>query len=101
MRRELADVFARSLGDDDHLFLLPIYYAGGRAERDISSDDIAADAAQRGAPVEALRDRPALARRLGELAREDDTILVMGARDDSLRDLCRDLVVGLQDGSPN
>lgn len=95
MHRELAETFARALGGDDRAFLLPIYYAGGNAVEDISSEQLAEEARAQGAPVEALPDREALAVRLAELAREEDAILVMGARDDSLTDLCRDVATGL------
>ncbi|MFH1518355.1 MAG: Mur ligase domain-containing protein [Pseudomonadota bacterium] len=99
MRRDLVERFVRMLGDEDRVFLLPIYYVGGTAEKDISSADIAAEAAANGAPVEAVPDRASLVTRLAGIAREQDTILVMGARDDSLRDLCREIVVGLESRS--
>ena len=39
---------------------------------------------------------PALIARLAELARPDDTILVMGARDDTLTDLCRQIAGAIE-----
>ena len=95
MRRDLVEAFNRSLGNGDRAFLLPVYYVGGTAARDISSQDIASDAAALGAPVEAVPDRQSLVVRLARTARENDAILVMGARDDSLRDLCREIAAGL------
>ena len=91
MRTDLAETFERILGNEDRAFLLPIYYIGGAAKRDISSEDIAADCAARSVPIEAVQSREALMARLIEEARENDTILVMGARDDSLRALCRQI----------
>ena len=95
MRRDLAELFARVLGDEDRIFLLPIYYVGGTAQKDISSEALALEAAAHSAPVEAVADRTCLVARLRELARENDTILVMGARDHSLRAFCRDVVAAL------
>lgn len=89
MRQELAEMFERALGDEDRAFLLPIYYAGGTAVSDISSEMIAADARTHGAPVEAVPDRETLLARLDEIAGNGDAVLVMGARDFSLTDLCR------------
>ena len=69
---------------------------GGRIEAEISSTDLAAEARAQGAPVEALPDRRSLLDRLGRTVRENDTILVMGARDESLTQLCRDISASLE-----
>jgi len=95
MRRELCEALARALDRADRAFLLPIYYAGGTAAMDISAAAVAAEAAAMGAPVEAIADRAALLARLAETARADDTILVMGARDDTLTGLCRDIAAAI------
>lgn len=96
MHRELCEALARALTKSDRAFLLPIYYIGGTAAMDISATAIADEAAALGAPVEAMADRPALIARLAELARPDDTILVMGARDDTLTDLCRRIAAAIE-----
>ena len=96
MRRDLVELFTRILGTDDRAFLLPIYYVGGTAVKDISSAEIAAQAAANGAPVEAVPNRASLGERLAREARENDTILAMGARDDSLRDFCREVAARLE-----
>jgi UDP-N-acetylmuramate--alanine ligase len=96
MHRELCEALARTLTKSDRAFLLPIYYVGGTAAMDISAAAIAEEAAALGAPVESAADRPALIARLVELARPDDTILVMGARDDTLTDLCRQIAGAIE-----
>jgi UDP-N-acetylmuramate--alanine ligase len=96
MHRELCEALARTLTKSDRAFLLPIYYVGGTAAMDISAAAIAGEAAALGAPVEAVPDRPALVARLAELARPDDTILVMGARDETLTDLCRQIASAIE-----
>jgi UDP-N-acetylmuramate--alanine ligase len=95
MRRQLVETFVRALDGSDRAFLLPIYYVGGTAAMDIGAADIAAECAAKGAPVEAVADRAALIRRLHEMVRPKDTILVMGARDDTLTDLCREIASAL------
>jgi len=97
MRTELAETFAQVLSDEDRIFLLPIYYVGGSAAQDISSADIANDATAMGAKVIAVSDRAALASHIADYVQTKDTILVMGARDDSLRTLCRDIATGLSE----
>jgi len=97
MRRELAEVFERALGKDDCAFLLPIYYAGGTAATGVSSEVIAEEARARGAPVEAVPSREALLARLDDAAGNGDAILVMGARDFTLTDLCRAIAGILQE----
>ena len=42
LRRDFVDSFARSLGAEDRLWMLEVFYAGGTATRDFSSADIVA-----------------------------------------------------------
>ncbi len=100
MRQELVEVLARCLGKEDRLWLLPIYYAGGTAAKDISAAEIAAEAAARSAPVSAAADRAELLSALRQTAQEKDTILVMGARDDTLTALCREIAQALESAPP-
>lgn len=97
MRQELGEVFARCLSKEDRLYLLPIYYAGGTAAKDVSAAEIAADSAARGAPVRAVADRAELLALLNATAQEKDTILVMGARDDTLTGLCKEIATALEE----
>ncbi|WP_122466999.1 MULTISPECIES: UDP-N-acetylmuramate--L-alanine ligase [Brevundimonas] len=91
MRAEFAKTFAEELGEADVLVMPePVYY-GGTTDRSVGSADIAADIVALGRQAEALPDRAACGRRLLELARPGDRIVVMGARDDSLTDFARDL----------
>ncbi len=91
MRAEFARTFAENLDEDDVLLMLePVYY-GGTTDRGVDSADVAADVVALGRRAEALPDRATCGRRLLELARPGDRIVVMGARDDSLADFARDL----------
>ncbi len=84
VRRELAEVFSRVPRSTDHVLVLPIYYAGGTVQRDISSADVTADVTGHGQTVLAPATREESIGYLAEHAREGDLILVMGARDPSL-----------------
>lgn len=95
MRRELVEAFVRGMAGEDVLILCdPVYY-GGTVERTVTSADIVADVTEAGRTAEHVAERPDVARRLAELARRGDRILVMGARDDSLSQFASDLLESL------
>jgi len=83
MRRELSELFARAPRGADHVLLLPIYYAGGTVQRDISAADIAADCGQCDHAITAPADRSAALNNLATHANPGDLVLIMGARDPS------------------
>ncbi len=70
--------------ENDSLYLLPIYYAGGTAQKDISSADIINGLGSVAFKAEAVSDRDELLTTLKEDARSGDCVLIMGARDPSL-----------------
>ena len=77
---------------NDSLYLLPIYYAGGTAQKDISSEDIVTGLGPVPFTAEAVADRHALLRRLRTDVRRGDALLVMGARDPSLSGLVNQIM---------
>jgi UDP-N-acetylmuramate--alanine ligase len=97
LRRELVEAFASALTPADRLWLLEIFYAGGTATRDLSSTDLVADLTARGTSAEFAQSREWLVERLAVEAEAGDLILVMGARDPSLPELCR-AILGALDG---
>jgi UDP-N-acetylmuramate--alanine ligase len=76
-------------GQNDSLYLLPIYYAGGTAQKNISSEDIINGLGAVSFNAQAVRDRNELLAKLRLDARPGDCVLVMGARDPSLPALVR------------
>lgn len=92
-----AAAFAASLGAGDALWLLPVFDAGGTAQRDISSADLAAAAAAAGcrASVRTVESLEAARRAATDFRRAGGGILVMGARDPELPLLAR-AVAGLR-----
>jgi UDP-N-acetylmuramate--alanine ligase len=84
LRDEYIKGFQSIFRHGDSLYLLPIYYAGGTANKDISSRDIIAGLGPVAFSAEAVADRDALLKRLCVDTSPGDSILVMGARDPSL-----------------
>lgn len=82
-------VFTRHLGNRDSLYLLSIFDAGGKADRTVSSKQMA-NVINGIRPSLALSvEREELVHSLRDLADDGDVVLVMGARDHSLTDLAQ------------
>ena len=92
MRNEYIEVFAGNMRSGDHLILLPIFYAGGTASRDISSHDLAAGVTARGKSAEAVERRSDVLQRVSDY----DTWVVFGARDETLSEFARELANSVQ-----
>ena len=91
----LVETFAAGMAGEDVLILSdPIYY-GGTVERSVGSGDIVAGVGAAGRNAEHIPDRSACGRRLAELARPGDRIVVMGARDDTLSQFAREVLEAL------
>lgn len=100
MLAPLADAFASSLRPGDELVLLPVYDAGGTADRTINSDALAAEIRARGfGAVCEVGDLDGARAELSRLAVEFEAergprggaLLVCGARDPGLPRLAREL----------
>jgi UDP-N-acetylmuramate--alanine ligase len=87
LRADFVEAFATELDAQDRLWFLEVFYAGGTASKDISSAEVIAEIAARGAAAEYAPSREWLVERLAAEARAGDLILVMGARDPSLTEL--------------
>jgi UDP-N-acetylmuramate-alanine ligase len=97
LKEEYITTFRNSFLPNDSLYLLPIYYAGGTAQKNISSEDIISGLGPIVFVAQAIQDRDELLTRLKADARSGDCILLMGARDPSLFALAQK-VVELFDG---
>jgi UDP-N-acetylmuramate--alanine ligase len=83
LRKELVQVFTENLKEKDELYILPIYYAGGTAQKDISSKDIVTEIARMRVNSFAPLNRNDLFT-LPQKTKRGDAIIVMGARDPTL-----------------
>ncbi len=92
----LAEAFAVLRGGRHRVLLLPVYDAGGTADRSIGSDALAARLSAVGVDVACVADYAAVRRALREPAlTAGDAVLVMGARDPGLPLLARSCLDGL------
>jgi UDP-N-acetylmuramate--alanine ligase len=92
LKKEYVEIFAENLRPDDHVMMLPIFYAGGTSVKDISSEDLCREIRSAGKDAEVLAVRSLLFRRLNEW----DTYIVFGARDESLSDYAQEIAKRLQ-----
>jgi UDP-N-acetylmuramate--alanine ligase len=93
---DLLQVFQKRLQSKDHLFLLPIYDAGGTAERNISSEEFTQELINQGVCATFFTNRQKLTSHIVQLALPQDSIIIMGARDNTLTELARSILNSLK-----
>jgi UDP-N-acetylmuramate--alanine ligase len=91
MKNEYVEAFSQNLDDSDHLILLPIFYSGGTARKDISSHDLADGVRDNGKSVQVSEEREAVLK----LLHKWDTYVIFGARDETLSDFARKIAENL------
>lgn len=84
----LAAMFNATVRPCDRLLLLPVYDAGGTANRSVRSENLFA---RLSCPAECVASLDAAGERLRSLARPDTTLALLGARDPGLNALARRL----------
>jgi UDP-N-acetylmuramate--alanine ligase len=92
LKDEYIATFRTAFRQHDSLYLLPIYYAGGTAQKNISSEDIIQGLGPVAFKAQALSNRDELLTKLKVDAKSGDCVLLMGARDPSLPALVRKVV---------
>ncbi len=95
MGQELAGVFAKMLGRDDHLILCDPVYFGGTVDRSLGSASITDAVSAAGRNAEHIASREDCGARIVALARPGDRIVIMGARDDTLSAFAADILARL------
>jgi UDP-N-acetylmuramate--alanine ligase len=92
MREGYIEIFSSHLRETDCLKVLPVYYAGGTASKDISSNDIAAPVREAGKNAEAVGSRNEIV----AMTKEWESYVVFGARDESLSLLAEEIAEDIQ-----
>jgi UDP-N-acetylmuramate-alanine ligase len=92
LKDEYIATFKTTFQERDSLYLLPIYYAGGTAQKNISSEDIINGLGSSAFRAQAVSSRDELLIKLKADAGPGDCILLMGARDPSLPAFVRNIV---------
>ena len=85
------DVFSSLIKEDDILILSEIFYAGGTADKSISSKDLVDEIIKKHSKTYFANDKSKAEELIAKNQNEADRILIMGARDDSLRDFAERL----------
>jgi len=92
LKDEYIETFRTAFRQQDSLYLLPIYYAGGTAQKNISSEEIIQGLGAVSFSAQAVKGREELLSRLKADAKPGDCVLLMGARDPSLPALATKIV---------
>ena len=95
MGHELAETFAHELGPDDITILCDPVYFGGTVDRSIGSERIIELIEEAGGLADHVAARDDCGKLIASMAKPGDRIVVMGARDDSLRDMARSIASNL------
>lgn len=91
----LVAAFAALRGERHRLLLLPVYDAGGTADRHIGSDALAIRLVEQGVDVACVADYAAVRQAIGAAGLSaGDSVLIMGARDPGLPALARSCLDG-------
>ena len=92
LKDDYIETFRTAFRQQDSLYLLPIYYAGGTVQKDISSEDIIHGLGSISFRAQVAKDRDDLLTKLKTDAKSGDCVLIMGARDPSLPALVKKIV---------
>lgn len=87
MKKEYIETFIENLRASDHLILLPIYYAGGTAGKDISSHELASGIRAGRKSVEVIEEREDIIRKIHTYR----NYVIFGARDETLSDFAKEM----------
>lgn len=91
----LIEAFVTGLDTQDILFMPEIFYAGGTAQKDISSAHLIEAIAQQNRKAKFVAKREDIKQHIIDNAQTGDRIVIMGARDDTLTDFARDILACL------
>lgn len=93
MGKEIMESFVKNMQPEDVLVMPEIFFVGGTVTKDISSADLIDYAHKLGKQnAYFAADKKAAAELLLKEAKSGDRIVIMGARDNSLTDLCKQIL---------
>ena len=96
MMDELSSMFAEVCRPDDCLYILPVYDAGGTADRSIKSENLVNVLKEMNLNVVYMADVQELVKDVSKLASHGDAIMTMGARDPHLPELARNILQAIR-----
>ncbi len=93
MGKELVETFVQGLRADDHLWMTePVYYGGSVDRTPIVKSLLAQIGPDRASHLSSRHDFPAI---IASKAKKGDAVVIMGARDDTLTDVAREVVAAI------
>lgn len=96
MHAELSQMVGDALREQDIFLIADIYYAGGTVDRNISSTIVSEAMQENGKNAEYVGDKEQSLKRILEIVKADDVIIVMGARDPHLDDFAKKIFENIQ-----
>ena len=95
-KQALIQSLSEVLSDKTEWLMLPIFYMGGTVTKDISSQDIVGPLQTKGKRAFSFSNRDDILHYLRKRVCPGDAVVVMGARDETLSDFARDIVMALR-----
>ena len=96
MKNDFIACFADNMRGEDVLIMPEPVYFGGTVDRSVTTADIVNGVSARGREAHGFADRAACGVKLLELAKPEDRIVIMGARDDTLSQFAAELLTALR-----
>lgn len=91
LRKDFVEEISHTLRPQDEIWMSEIFYAGGTAVKDISANDLIEDIKAKGKKAFFVENRNQFLETVRPSLSENSVLLLMGARDPSLEDFCKDL----------
>ena len=91
LRKDFVEEISAALRENDEIWMSEIFYAGGTAVKDISANDLIEDIKARGKKAFFVEDRNDFLNEVKSSLSESSVLLLMGARDPSLEEFCKNL----------
>lgn len=91
LKNDFIEEISEALRPQDEIWMSEIFYAGGTAVKDISANDLILGIKEKGKNAHFVEDRTQLLEALKPELKEGTVLLLMGARDPSLEEFCKDL----------
>lgn len=91
LRQDFVEEISNTLRENDEIWMSEIFYAGGTAVKDISANDLIEDIKAKGKKAFFVEDRNQFLETVKPSLSENSVLLLMGARDPSLEEFCKDL----------
>jgi UDP-N-acetylmuramate--alanine ligase len=91
LRKDFVEEISASLRENDEIWMSEIFYAGGTAIKDISANDLIEDIKAKGKKAYFVEDRNDFLNEVKSSLSNNSVLLLMGARDPSLEEFCKEL----------